>query len=75
MKQALEELETVGQVDVRRHGATGLGEAGYEWAVTFGKGRGDETDLTNLGDQPALLAHNATLTGGKLTVLVRVGNG
>ncbi|KAH8055104.1 hypothetical protein JL722_8529 [Aureococcus anophagefferens] len=68
MKQALEVLETVGEVDVTRFGELGAGALGYEWVVTFGKGRGTETDMTNLGDQPALIARNSTLTGGKITV-------
>ena len=70
MKRFLEELETVGQVDVSRRGnpATGNNADGttrldnYEWAVTFGAGRGTEVDLTNLGDQPALSGRNVTQT-------------
>ena len=54
MKRFLEELETIGQVDVSRRGnpATGNNVLGttrldnYEWAVTFGAGRG--TDVGEL---------------------------
>jgi hypothetical protein len=70
VKRALEELETVGQVDVARRGnpATGSNAGGttrldnYEWAVTFGRGRGTEVDLTNLGDQPSMGGRNVTQT-------------
>jgi hypothetical protein len=50
VKSALEDLPTVGKVNVSRTGPTNFG---YSWTVRF---------LTNVGDVPSIVVHTSSLT-------------
>lgn len=74
MKSALEDLETIGNVDVSRHSQSAPN--GYEWAVTFGiyGSKCTEVYFTNLGDQPALVAHKSSINGSAAKIGVYAGS-
>jgi len=67
VKQALEQLPTVGTVDVQRQTNTD----GYTWFITFSACRTDSAtgvDICNIGDLLPLKFNSSSLIGGKMVV-------